>query len=256
MRRKRRSGLHKRRRRLSTVLVKLGLVTVIVVLLVLAFTIFFRVETIRVEGGRQYEAQEILDVSGIRKGDNMFFINKSEVSTRLFRDLPYVSNVTITRHFPSSVTLRIEESAAAAILPYQGTDYVLNARAKVMEALDSVPDRLSAEVIGLKTELPEIGKVLTGVTEEDRTSIAELSALLTVLEQRGLLEEVQSIHLDQGDHLLMEYGGRFRVLIPLGADYDYKIRSLLAVEERLEINETGTVDMTRADGEVHFLPHS
>ena len=254
MGKKRRSGLHKKRGRFATVLAKLGLVALTVILLVLALTIFFRVDTIRVEGGRQYEAQEILNVAGIKKGDNMFFINKSEVSERLFRDLPYVCNVTITRYFPSSVTLRIEESASAAILKYQGTSYILNAKAKVMDELTGVPDSFSAEIIGLKVELPEVGKVLEGTLQEDKDRIEELSALLTVLEQRGLLSQAQSIRLDYSDHLLMEYAGRFHVLIPYGADYDYKIRSLLAVEEKLELNETGTIDMTRADGEVHFLP--
>ena len=254
MGKKRRSGLHKRRGRLSTALAKLGLVALIVILLVLALTIFFKVDSVRVEGSSQYEAQEILDVAAIKNGDNMFFINKSEVSARLFRELPYVCNVTITRHFPSSVTLHIEESASAAVLRYQGTAYILNAKAKVMEELTDIPDTLSAEIIGLKTELPEIGKVLQGTLQEDKDRIEELSALLTVLEQWSLLRQVQSIRLDFSDHLLMEYGNRFHVLIPYGADYDYKIRSLLAVEERLEINETGTIDMTRADGEVHFLP--
>lgn len=254
MGKKRRSGLHKKRGRLSMTLAKLGLLALVVILLVLALTIFFRVDTIRIEGNRQYEAREILEVADIKKGDNMFFINKSEVSERLFRELPYVCNVTIIRRFPSSVTLRIEESAAAAILQYRGTSYVLNAKAKVMEELAGVPDTFSAEIVGLKVEAPEIGKVLEGTLQEDKDRIEELSGLLTVLEQQGLLTQAQSIRLDYSDHLLMEYAGRFHVLIPYGADYDYKIRSLLVVQEKLEINETGTIDMTRADGEVHFLP--
>ena len=75
MGKKRRSGLHKRRGRLSTALAKLGLVALIVILLVLALTIFFKVDSVRVEGNSQYEAQEILDVAAIKNGDNMFFIN-------------------------------------------------------------------------------------------------------------------------------------------------------------------------------------
>ena len=230
-------------------------VAAVVVLLVLALTLFFRVEDVLVEGNLQYEAQEIVTVSGLKKGDNMFFIQKKAITEHLFRELPYISNVSVTRHFPSSVTLKVEESAPAAILHTESGIAVIGANGRVMDVLDALPEELfAAEITGVAVKPPSLGKPLSPLTEEDGAHVEELIALLSALEREGLLEESRRIAMDSEDYIELTYLERFSVRIPWGSDYDYKVRSLLGVLDYLEDNETGTIDMTRADGEVHFLP--
>ena len=80
-----------------------------------------------------------------------------------------------------------------------------------------------------------------------------LLALLSALEDAALLDQVDGIRLGDLSSLVMEYGGRFSVELPYGADYPRKLRALQKVIESLESNQTGTIQMTWDSGEVHFI---
>ena len=51
----------------------------------------------------------------------------------------------------------------------------------------------------------------------------------------------------------MKYLDRFEVTLRRDADLDYKLEYLLAVVERLEVNEKGRIDMTQED-KASFIP--
>ena len=68
-----------------------------------------------------------------------------------------------------------------------------------------------------------------------------------------MMDQVEGIRLDDLSVLVMEYGGRFTVEMPYGADYPRKLRALQSVIDKLETNQTGTVELTWDNGEVHFI---
>ena len=79
--------------------------------LVAAFgaTVFFQVEHILIAGNSRYTAQEVEEASGIQLGDNLFRLNKGQISEDIRRKLPYVEELTIVRHLPSTIAIEIRE---------------------------------------------------------------------------------------------------------------------------------------------------
>ena len=75
------------------------------------------------------------------------------------------------------------------------------------------------------------------------------------LDEQEMMEEVDSIRLDDAAVLTMEYMERFRVELPYGADYSYKLRTLRAILDsgRIESNETGVLRMTGDGGQNVFI---
>lgn len=227
---------------------------VIAVLVVLAVTMNFPIHNIYVEGNRQYEDEKIISVSGIEIGDNMFFIRKGDVSDRLCRELPYISNVSIRHDLPFSIILKVNESAPAALMKTEDGYCILNDEGKVMDISESAPETVTvAEVKGLTGEKASLGKVIT-VPDEKSKSFDELLKLLSALAGRNLLEEIVAVDLSAGDYMELTYLDRFTVRIPYESDYDYKAKYLIGTVENLEDNEKGLIDMTYPNGEVHFLP--
>ncbi|MGM9662965.1 MAG: cell division protein FtsQ/DivIB [Oscillospiraceae bacterium] len=250
---RRRRGVHRKRFGGWNLMWKLATLTLAVVAVVLALILFFRVETIRVEGEERYSEQEILQAAGVQAGDNLYLINKEKVSDRVFSTLPYVRSVLIYRQPPSTLVIEVRESAAAGVIVTPESDWVINSAGKIMEERQAVQEYESAAIDGLTLVEPAVGR--TAEPEEAQSYyFSELLRLLAELEDRELLGSVQAIHLGESDMLTMEYAGRFRVCLPWGADYGYKLRELEAVIARLEANETGTIEMLREDGEVHFYP--
>lgn len=250
---RRRHGVHRRRFGGWSLIRKFVSLALGVAAVVMALILFFRIETIRVEGQQHYTQQEILAASGVEKGDNLYLLNKNTVSDRVFGSLPYVRKVRIYRELPSTLVIEIQESAVAGILITPEGDWVLNAEGKIMEQRESSTEYDCAVIDGIELKDPAVGK--KAATDEDSSyRFEELLRLLQELEKKGLLSQVQAIHLGESDMLTMDYAERFTVCLPWGADYEYKLRSLETVIAELEDNETGTIDMLRSDGEVHFYP--
>jgi hypothetical protein len=80
-----------------------------------------------------------------------------------------------------------------------------------------------------------------------------LLELLERLRSKNMLADVQGIHLEDASYISIRYLDRFDVQIPWDADMDYKLNYLLAVVEKLEDNERGTINMLQERG-VSFIP--
>ena len=68
-----------------------------------------------------------------------------------------------------------------------------------------------------------------------------------------MLSDVQSIDLSDAASVVIRYLDRFDVTFRRDADFDYKLDYLVAVVERLEVNEAGAIDMTQ-EGKASFIP--
>ena len=104
----------KRGRRRFGLLFKLLCGAALVAAATLGATVFFQVETIAVVGNSRYTAQEVIDASGVQIGDNLFQMNKNQISQQILQRLPYVGEVSPQRGLPSTLTIQVTEISAAA----------------------------------------------------------------------------------------------------------------------------------------------
>lgn len=112
----RNSRSRKRRRNRGRLgpLFKLLCLLALVVALTAGATVFFRVEVVAVSGNSRYTQEEIVEVSGLKKGDNLYGWNKFKVAQQLRQTLPYIGEVTIRRSLPSTVVITVVEWDAVA----------------------------------------------------------------------------------------------------------------------------------------------
>ena len=76
----RRKRSNRRRRGHFGALYKLLSVLAICAAIVIALTLFFKVDTIVVTGQERYTREEIVEASGVKPGDNLFLMNKNAVN--------------------------------------------------------------------------------------------------------------------------------------------------------------------------------
>lgn len=225
---------------------------VICAAIAVALTLFFKVENITVTGNERYSQQQIVTASGIQMEDNMFFMNKYEVSDAITSALPYIETVQIRRALPDGLIIAVTECSAPAAITYNGKAWLLSAQCKVVDSKAAAAAKDYAQVLGLPLTNAEVGSVIT-VAEEHADSAALLQQLLTLLAEKEMLSQVQQIDLSDETLLTLRYLDRFDVTLRRNADLDYKLEYLLAVVERLEVNEKGRIDMTQQD-KASFIP--
>ena len=249
----RRNRYNRRRRRGGfSLLYKLLTFLVICAAIAVALTLFFKVERIDILGAERYSQQQIVDASGIQIEDNMFFMNKYEVSDKITSALPYIETVQIRRALPDGLIIAVTECSAPAAVQHNGKTWLLSAQCKVVDYKAPIAAKEYAEVVGLTLTEAEVGLPIA-VAEESEHSLELLHTLLPLLAQKNMLADVQKIDLSDPMLLSLRYLDRFDVTLRRDADLDYKLEYLLAVVARLEVNEKGRIDMTQAD-KASFIP--
>ena len=82
-------------------------------------TVFFQVEQIEVSGNQRYTREEIVAVTGIQMGDNLFRMNKFAIQDHVKEEMPYIEDILIRRRLPSTITVAVTEwDAVAQVLPH------------------------------------------------------------------------------------------------------------------------------------------
>ena len=107
-----------------------------------------------------------------------------------------------------------------------------------------------------KNQQPQDTEQTYAVTVDGQTlelTLEQLLTLMQALDQRGMTADVSLLDMSDPAQLTLRYLGRFDVQLPREADYGYKLDYLMAVVEKLEVNEKGVINMMQ-EGKARFIP--
>ena len=252
---RRRNSSRRRRRGSSGFLYKLLSMLAICAVIIVALTLFFRLETIVVTGTERYTAEEVIQASGVQTGDNLFLLNKPTVNQRIRDALPYVERVKrINRKLPDTLLIEVEECGTPLAVVQDGSAWLVSPLGKIVEQLPAGQAEGYAVIDGCQLLTPTVGTKIALATEYNAKKESLLD-LLAALEEAEMLDQVEAIHLEDASTLTMEYGGRFLVEMPYRADYQRKLQTLRLAVEKLETNQTGTIQLLQEDRyAANFIP--
>ena len=243
-----------RRRRRGRASFPLRLLSLIIVVaaIVAALTMFFRIDTIVVEGNERYTDEQIIEAAGVQKEQNLVLLNKYNVKKAIFDQLPYVETVVINRKYPDALILTVTECSASAALSGAGGTWLMSDEGKILERTAQIPEGC-VSVTGSELVEPAVG-TQAAFSEEDSYKLDRLLTLLRAAEEKQLLGMIGSIDLGDGTAITLTYLDRFTVKMPWDADLAYKLENVRTVVDVLEANETGTIDLM-TDGKASFIPN-
>lgn len=250
---RRRYSNRRRRRGSSGFLYKLLSVLVICACLVAAMTLFFRVDSIVVSGQVRYTQEQIREASGIQPGDNLILLNKYDARQRILEALPYIESIGIRRRPPDTLVIEVRECSTPVALVQDGSAWLISSKGMIVDQEPASAAEEYTAVSGCSLLAPSVGTEIA-LASEFSVQQESLLALLSALEEAGMLEKTDGIRMDDLAVIRMDYIGRFTVKLPYSADYPAKLRILqMAIDsEYVQDNMTGTFDMTREDGRTYL----
>ena len=216
---------------------------------VAACVVFFRINTVTVEGNSRYTAEEVIEASGIVEGDNLIALSKSKIASAIRMKLPYVESVSIRRKLPDGVLLTVRERVAVASVDSDSGRWLISSQGKVLEEAGDQP---VVTVKGLKAINPYAGGNLE-VEEADANTLDHVLNLLEALEAQDMLSDSRVLDCSPSTYLTLSWD-IYTIKFPRGGDYSYLlrfVRSALASED-MPKNEPGTIDLTVKEGELYF----
>lgn len=241
-----------RRRGRFGFLYKMLAVIAVTVAFIMGIAVFFRVETVSVVGNSRYSAQEIIEVSKVEQGSNLFRINKFEMARRIRKGLPYVDAVNIRRGLPDTLIITVSECRAAAQIASESGQWLISKSGKQLEPAGQESVDV-VKVTGLELLQPEAGAAIL-VREEEQERCDQLLQLLQAMDECELLDRVSEIDMKSSVRILMELDDRFTVRLPMNGDFVYLLRAMDKAVQSLDDYETGTLDLTVKDYTVVFSP--
>lgn len=128
---------------------------VLIIGLVLSFTVFFHVNKIEVRGYSIYTEDEIIGVSGVNDGDNLFLINRSKVKEHITQKLPYVGNVAVKISLPNKLIVTVYETSVKCAVEVPDGYVLLDEDAKVLGKAPSIDDIYANAILEGGKELEE-----------------------------------------------------------------------------------------------------
>lgn len=247
-----RYGAARKKKKRSSLFAPLSFLLVCVAI-IFGMGVFFRVQTIEVQGAESYTDQEIIESSGISIGDNLFFLNGSAASSRIYSRLPLVENASVKQELPNKVIISVRESSAMAYVDWEGQNWMMTGNCKLLGSVG--PDELAGliHVLNITAESPSAGDPMT-VPEEDSLKLTYLQDLLTAMEELNMGPDVSEIDMANAANPTFRYLDRFTVRMGNNNNTDYKLRMLMSAVMQLEADMTGTMDLSSGGTSVSFSP--
>ena len=237
-------------------LYKLLSVLLICSAIIVAMTLFFRVDKIVVTGQKRYTEEEIREATGVELGSNMYLLNKYDIVRAITRELPYIEDIRVNRKLPDTLLIEVRESGRPFALVQDGSAWLISAGGKIVEQLPEKEARQYGLISGCQLLAPSVGTSLALATEY-ASQQSSLLDLIAALDAAGLTENVDGIRLDDLGYLKMDYIGRFTVRMAYGADYARELQKLTMTlaNEKIQSNMTGTIDMRLESERVFLIPN-
>ena len=219
--------------------------------IVAALAEFFKVDAVVVTGNSRYTAEEIAESGNLRVGDNLFLINKFQAAEQIMQQLPYVSQVQISRKLPDTLLVAVTENATLCAVQQSGSTWLISTSGKLVEQTSAAADN-AIPVTGITLQAPRVGSSME-VPAEQETAKTTLLQLVQTLEELQVQQRCKGLDFSDASVITMAFDDRFQVQLAWDADFNYKLQCMLTViDTKLEANEKGTIDLTR--DAVRFIP--
>lgn len=211
---------------------------------------FFQIKFIAVNGNNNVTREEIIKLSSIYYGENIFRINKRNSMKNIFQN-PYVKMIKIKRGIPNRVVIDIIERDIMAYVPYVGSYLNIDEEGMILEINPAIKRPDLPVVKGLKFETFKVGEFLS---IENKEQFATTTMLIKEIKSAGILNQITEIDVGDLLNIRLKIKEGIKANLGDGENMNYKIsftRSI--IEDVKKQNLKGTIEMGH-EGNPVFKP--
>ena len=158
----------------------------------------FRVENIMVEGRRYSDADLLLAMINIKKGDPIFFLNPNEAKQQIER-IGWIKSARVERRLPDTIYIKLEERRPLVLWQNNGKLSLIDSEGEILEVanLDKFKDLLMIRGKGAPSRAEDLAMLLDG--EPDLKARVDQAELIDVRRWDLYLNDGKRIKLPETD---------------------------------------------------------
>lgn len=177
----------------------------LVIAVILAMALFFKISDITVEGASRYTGGQIVEASGIELDDSIFFVSTGSAEIHIKDALPYIDSVSVTRDLPGRVVIKVTESIPAATVQNGGSVLLLDADLRILDEIVAVPAG-TVEIRGVTPVEPKPGSDLD-LGENESARLSSLREFMVALRDNGVIGSVKWLDVSNLSSVVFDYNG-------------------------------------------------
>lgn len=228
-------------------------VTLFIICIFAAFFIssdFFQIKFIVVEGNKNVSREEIIRLSSIYYGENIFRINKKNSMKSIFRN-PFVKMIKIKRVVPNKVIIDIIEREVMAYVPYVGSYLNIDEEGMILEINPAIKKTELPIIKGMKFETFKVGEILN---VENKEQFSATTTLISEIKNAGLIGTVSEIDVTDLSNIRLKLTEGINANLGSIDNINYKINFARTIlEDVRKKNLRGTIEMSH-NGNPVFKP--
>ena len=206
----------------------------------LSLTVLFKISDIRVTGTSRYSAQQIVQASGVKTGDNLFLTRTGQASKQIRARLPYLATVEVTRSLPAAISIHVEEDGVSGAIPFGKKYVILGEHSRVLEIADKLPQNCTL-LKGLAVRSAGVGRE---IVYQNPDTAGVFGTVMDALRKSGL-GKITSADFSQSYRILVLYDGRITIDLGMPSDLDYKLNFAKSIlKDKLKSTDRGTLNMS------------
>lgn len=178
-------------------IVYLFLIAIVIIFLLLIGSRIFIVKKITITGNKRLSSNNIIKLSGIITGQNIFTINMKNIRNNLESD-PYMEVTDIQRKLPSNINIMIMERKPAAVIEYFGSYIVMDKEGYILEVDKKLSHDSIPVVTGMKMIAFHVGQKLQSY---DPFQVKILDELLLPIFEYDIAGMLSEINIDEPNNI-------------------------------------------------------
>ena len=217
----------------------------------------FKIRNMNVVGNRTVPRDEIVELSGVKIGDNYLLLNKAKLKSRIERNR-YLQFLSAQLDYSGTLILRLSERRAMGILPLNGLYYVIDENGVVLENSGiEMPENIKCPIItGLN--MPDSTHILPGepIGVKDKEQLVSLNRVLKALDATNMMARTASVNVENLDNIYIMTTEQARIVLGQATDLKIKLvvgREILHQRQETENLTGASIDISNGY-EAHFLP--
>ena len=230
-------------RKIKRVLFYIVTILVLVVICALvSLTVFFKIDSIQVEGKIRYESDEIISASMIKQGDNFILCKTSPGEREIYEKFPYIEEVDIYKKLFNKIIIRVKEATPTSIIESEGRYILLSESGKIIDI--STDRQCNVPIIlGARLEKPKLSSSVKYQDENIKEYIDEMIACAEKYDI-GTLETIDISNLSK---IVLKISRGLSIVIGAPENIDYKLKTASKImDQNISANDKGILDVSLA----------
>jgi hypothetical protein len=204
----------KRRLRKYTLYYLLLIIVGVAAGVAMSLTVFFKINTVTVEGGTRYADGDLIAVSCIERGTNLFMADTESARLAILSAYPYIEDVRVRRAFPDGIVIEVTEAQPYAALRSASGYMLITEEGRILDTeLTELPAGF-VQVIGMEPGYLRPGAYLPESCGEQLVMLRYLQEALGEVPFGGL------DLIDLSDRLNIRMLYERRIILSLGSESD------------------------------------